>query len=168
MGKLADIVGHQFNYLKVLERHGGNKNATWLCLCECGKTTIVSTCHLKSNHTKSCGCHKENVIRNGTNTTHGQSKNGNRTYKTWKEMRSRCNGKYKDNYKYYGELGITICEEWNDFLKFVEDMGERPIGKTLDRINPFGNYEKNNCRWATHKEQMNNLRKHWEKNESVR
>lgn len=161
MSRVAKIIGETFFNLTVIERHGGTKNATWLCKCICGNTTIVSTCHLKSGHTKSCGCHKINVIKNGTNKTHGLSKIQKRTYKTWTEMRARCYSNYKDNYKYYGFLGITVCDEWKDFANFFKDMGERPEGKTLDRINPFESYSKENCRWATHKEQMNNQRRHW-------
>ena len=68
---------------------------------------------------------------------------------------------FSDNYKgkkYYKDLGVVMCNEWLDFTNFLKDMGERPIGTTLDRINPFGNYEPNNCRWADAKTQANNKR----------
>lgn len=79
-------------------------------------------------------------------------------YKTWCEMRYRCEDPKKDNYRYYGGRGIKVCYRWLDFAAFVADMGERPEGMTLDRINPDGHYEPTNCRWATKETQANNTR----------
>ena len=80
------------------------------------------------------------------------------TYATWLSMKSRCNRPESHNYHLYGARGISICERWSDFVFFLADMGERPEGKTLDRIDPNGNYEKENCRWATTTEQSRNKR----------
>lgn len=81
------------------------------------------------------------------------------TYRSWKSMMSRCYSSNSDRGKYWKEKGVIVCERWHNFQKFLEDMGERPKGKTLDRYpNPSGNYEPGNVRWATPKEQMNNLR----------
>lgn len=88
------------------------------------------------------------MAQKGNNYRHGYF--GTPTYKTWSEMKHRCNKNIK-NYKY-----ITYCKEWEKFENFLKDMGERPKGKTLDRINVYGNYEPSNCRWATLEEQENN------------
>jgi len=84
----------------------------------------------------------------------------------WDSMLSRCYNKNNESYKYYGELGVTVCSRWRYFFtNFVEDMGPRPEGYTLERKNPFGNYEPDNCEWATRKEQANNKR--WNYNNYV-
>lgn len=79
-------------------------------------------------------------------------------YMSWREMRRRCDDAKRRNYKNYGGRGITVCERWYSFARFLEDMGERPEGTSLDRIDPNGNYEPGNCRWATAKEQRANQR----------
>lgn len=91
-------------------------------------------------------------------TTHGQSSR-TRTYTSWVSMNYRCNNPNADNYQWYGELGVKVCERWKNFENFFMDMEERPYGMTLDRKNAYGNYEPNNCRWATAIEQGRNKRK---------
>ena len=80
------------------------------------------------------------------------------TYTAWSAMRARCSYKPHVSYKYYGARGVSVCERWDSFENFLADMGERPEGKTLDRIDPDGNYEPGNCRWATFREQRLNQR----------
>jgi hypothetical protein len=80
-------------------------------------------------------------------------------YNTWRGMLLRCYDETRDNYKYYGARGVTVCKRWRDSLEaFAADMGPRPAGTTLDRKNPYGNYTPNNCRWATPQQQAGNKR----------
>lgn len=81
-----------------------------------------------------------------------------KTYDSWRAARKRCNSSYHHNYADYGGRGIEVCERWNSYDKFFEDVGPRPDGMTLDRIDPNGNYEPSNCKWSTHKEQRANQR----------
>lgn len=93
--------------------------------------------------------------------THGHSSRGARTptYYSWRAMRARCKYACVRDYRLYGGRGIRVCERWEDFVNFLADMGERPEGATLDRIDGDSNYEPSNCRWATPLEQRHNRRK---------
>ena len=158
MTKRIDLTGQRFGTLVVKEYVGIDKygRARWCCICDCGKEIIALANNLKQPAMrKSCGCLK------GAKVKHGQCLGNKitREYETYRHMLLRCfNPKY-DKYKYYGGRGITVCKEWrNDFQNFLRDMGKRPEGKTLDRINPYGNYEPSNCKWSTPYEQMHNRR----------
>lgn len=149
--KALDLTGQKFGKLTVICRSEKRSlaGAIWDCKCECGGSTSANTLKLRKGNTKSCGCHRRAIL---TNLKHGLS-NRSRTYKSWKEMRNRCNNPNAQNYKWYGGRGITVCPEWDDYTVFLSDMGERPDGKTLDRMDSDGNYEKLNCKWSTPKEQ---------------
>lgn len=124
----------------------------WECLCDCGNTVFVKTGPLVRGNNKSCGC----LFRPADWTaTHGMSKNT--TYKAWLGAKQRCTNPNYPKYHRYGGRGITICKRWLDsFENFLEDMGERPTGLTLDRIDNDKGYSKENCRWTTLKEQNRN------------
>ena len=147
----VDVAGQKFGRLTVLGAADRTSPAgkLWRCQCECGGETVTTSLKLRNGHTKSCGCLvRERLIHR----THGLSNSG-RTYKTWKEMRQRCTNPNADQFKWYGGRGISVCGRWDSYENFLADMGERPAGTTLDRINGDGNYEPMNCRWATAKQQ---------------
>lgn len=157
---IKNITGKTFGLLTVTSYHGkSNHNKPrlmWLCQCKCGNTIIRLGQTLVSGHTKSCGCLRKNI-----NYKHGHNTKRNRTreYNTWNHMLQRCNNDKNPCYKHYGARGIKVCDRWSDFINFIKDMGERPQGTSLERIDNNGNYEPSNCEWATKIDQMNNTRR---------
>lgn len=155
--KYEDLTGMVFGNLKVIEYAGTNNSNHTLgrCLCKCGKEIVTRADVLKSGLSKSCGCkNKELHIEWGKEAKiHGES--NSRLYNIWKLIKQRCSNPKASSYKYYGEKGIEICEEWKcDFEKFyiwsMNNGYEDTL--TIDRIDSKGNYEPNNCRWITRSE----------------
>lgn len=160
-----DITGHRFGRLTVLrlaERNG--KDTCWLCACDCGGEVITRKGRLLRGYTSSCGCKRREQLR-----THGLSRTSE--YMTWASAKQRCVNPSSREYAYYGGRGITMSKEWaEDFTAFYRDMGPRPDGTELDRVDndgpytgPCAEYPRGNCRWVTRSEQMKN-RRHWKVN----
>nr|DAH21853.1 MAG TPA: PROTEIN/DNA Complex catalytic motif, Helix-turn-helix DNA [Caudoviricetes sp.] len=164
MPALIDLTGQKFGRLTVIERcerpkGRKSKEAFWLCKCDCGNESTLSGYELRSGNTKSCGCyHKERTSQ--LHLKHGYY--GTRLYRIYYKMKERCYKPSNDNYKYYGGLGITICDEWlNDFSAFAKWSIENGYDEklTIDRKDNTKGYSPDNCRWITIQEQQRNRRK---------
>jgi hypothetical protein len=157
MPRMIDLTGQRFGRWVVVERGStktfpsGDRRIRWLCACDCGSEKEVDGISLRNGVSLSCGCYEKEL-----KTIHGGV--GTSTYRSWQAMKARCLNPNYEEYPNYGGKGVTICERWlNSFQNFLDDMGVRPEGMTLDRWPKCeGNYEPGNCRWATPKQQAEN------------
>ena len=151
---MKDLQDKEFGKLKVLGFLGKNKYnyAIWNCACECGNTKEILGTYLIRGMTKSCGClkHKHHHSLKGETTP---------TYHTWDSMVQRCTNPNNDRAKDYINRGIKLHPPWREFVNFLNDMGERPLGTSIERKDNDGDYTPDNCKWGTPKEQSNNMRR---------
>lgn len=170
--KKITLVGQKFGRLTVVKDAGVKNGRTYsVCLCDCGNVVVVSNKNLRNGHTKSCGCYKNDIVReigkvtgktnvygaqakaHENNVSHGMSKT--RLYRIWQQIKQRCYNEKSSSYKYYGGKGIKVCDLWKDdfeaFLEWAINNGYSDY-LTIDRIDSSCDYEPRNCRWITQEE----------------
>lgn len=157
MGRFRDLTGERFGRLLVLQRDGCNKHGQvkWYCECDCGTRKHVLGMCLSRGETQSCGClHRETTAN--INKSHGMTRTP--IYAIWHSMMQRCYDKNIHTFGQYGGRGINVCDKWQQFEGFYEDMGNKPAGLSLERCDVNGDYTPENVVWADAKTQANNRR----------
>ena len=145
------FIENRLGEIQVTNKYKVNKRYHAHFICHCGKKFSADYYSITSKHSISCGCYRKKQV---TNATHNMS--NSREYESWSCMLSRCNNPRTNRSKSYVLKGITYAKEWSNFENFYKDMGNRPIGTSLDRIDNDKGYTKSNCRWATNIEQARN------------
>ncbi len=153
-----DLTGQRFGRLIVVGLHHYTYGSYhWNVQCDCGNMHVAKTALLRNGKVKSCGCLKINNWHANRKVIE-RSPEEKRTYKVWSGMMGRCYNPASTRFADWGGRGIIVCERWHTFENFLADMGNRPPGLTIDRIDNDGNYEPSNCKWSTVKEQNSNKR----------
>lgn len=151
-----DITGQRFGRLVAIRRvENKGRRTRWLFTCDCGVETEQLLEPIRAGYTRSCGCLRKDVTA-ARSLTHGhrRGRKSTPTLKAWQHAKDRCFNPNNEKFAQYGGRGISMSDEWrNDFSAFLADMGECPLGRSLDRVNVDGHYEPRNCRWATQTQQ---------------
>jgi len=165
-----NLIGQRFGRLVVTKRARNDRHnqTRWVCVCECGTVKKVTSGMLRNGHARSCGCLNREMTA-ARFTKHGAARQGARSveYGVWCHLRERCNNPRHSEYKNYGGRGIRVADRWlvgedgkHPFICFLEDVGRRPRrGLSIDRRNNDLGYSKENCRWATRRQQNSNTRR---------
>ncbi len=162
---LDDKAGRQFGDLVAQWPVGRTRQkvVVWLCVCKCGQLKLARSLALNFGTIKSCGCSCTKSIVLGRLlglSERGHGRKHTPEYRSWEKMLSRCTNPHNNRFELYAGRGITVCDRWrHSFELFLADMGKRPRGTSIERIENDGNYEPGNCKWATPKEQISNRRR---------
>lgn len=162
------VKGEKFGRLEFVDFGPQNSNRRGFFKCSCGTIKSIALRHVLRGATKSCGClqlesNRQQDKHGFANKSATQQQRG--TYLSWRGMLSRCYNKNAHNYKWYGAVGVRVCDEWQHFEAFLSDMGMRPDGFTLDMVDPYREYSKLNCRWIDRRLQNKNKKNSkWRKN----